>query len=147
MNLAEIEAVMMRGCCSRHRIAETGCATCEPVIEAVGAVKEIHARMVRAEEQLMGKPAYIIIDDPIAHGKDMMVHRLLREHGIQPLIARLDIEHRRGPFHSEDLMGLLRTSPLELDKLPSLLPAYPPPPPLRYKTILAIVAVLRGARA
>jgi hypothetical protein len=146
MNLDEIEAVMMRGCCPRHRIAETGCATCEPVIEAVDAVKEIHARMVRAEEQLMGKPAYIIIDDLIKPGGlrpgELAIHSALGRHRG----AMLHVD--QGRFHSEDLMDLLRTSPLELDKLPSLLPAYkPPPPPLRYKTILAIVAVLRGARA
>jgi hypothetical protein len=40
---AEMWGELARGCCSRHRVAETGCATCEPQLAALERVRAIVA--------------------------------------------------------------------------------------------------------
>lgn len=149
MDLEACVAVMMRGCCSRHRVAEQGCATCEPVFEAVDYVRGIHRRMVEAEAKV-DKPAFLIIDDLIKPGglrpgELASIGALGRYRGAMMPMLHVDTEHKRTPFHHEDLMDILVPKLKELPE--ELVTIAPRPHPLRYKTILAIVAVLRGARA
>lgn len=39
MTLPEILAEMRRGCCSAHKVATEGCATCAPTMRAIEAVR------------------------------------------------------------------------------------------------------------
>lgn len=62
MTLDTIIAEMRRGCCSAHKLAKEGCATCEPTMRAVEAVRAMAEEREMLVEALRAGYAGLISD-------------------------------------------------------------------------------------